>query len=393
MHNKNILISGAGIAGPALAYWLNRYGFTTTVVERARALREGGQAVDFRGEAHLTVLRRMGILEEVHAMRTAMGDQVVVNAEGRKVASLPSGFMSGDVEIHRGDLSRIIHDRTKDGTEYVFGDWITSITESADGVHVTFAHGEPRDFDLVLGADGLHSGVRALVFGDESRFLHELGYYVAGISVPNHLDLDRTGLIYNEPNRGVLLASDRDRSVASAAFFFASPRLSYDRHDVDQQKKLVSDAFAHVGWETRRLLSHLPDATDFYFDSIAQIRMDRFTKGRVALVGDAGYGATLGGLGTGLAIVSAHVFAGELALANGDHRVAFPRYVEAITDYARGCQKVAGNAGPFLAPATRAKIWQRNQTYRMLSSRPLAGFFNKLSTKAANGITLRNYPG
>ncbi|MCP2259187.1 2-polyprenyl-6-methoxyphenol hydroxylase [Streptoalloteichus tenebrarius] len=392
MHNKTILISGAGIAGPALAYWLHRHGFAVTVVERAPALREGGQAVDFRGEAHLTVLRRMGVLEEIRAAATHMGEQTVVDAAGRKVVSLPAAFMSGDVEIRRGDLSRILYERTRDTTEYVFGDWITSLTETASGVHATFAHGEAREFDLVVGADGLHSGVRALVFGEESRFVRPLGYHVGAFSVPNHLNLDRTGLIYNEPGRGVILANYGEPGTATAAFFFETPPLSYDRHDVDQQKKLLMDAFVGVGWETSRLLSHLPDATDLYFDAISQVHMDRFTRGRVALVGDAGYGATLGGLGTGLAVVSAYVLAGELAVAAGDHRVAFPCYEEAIRGYAEECRKVSNSAGPFLAPPSRSRLWFRNAMYRVLSAPAMSGVFTKLSTKSANAITFRNYP-
>lgn len=391
MKNPNVLISGASVAGPALAYWLDRYGFRPTVVERAPALRDGGFAVDFRGTAHLTVLARMGILEEVRRQQTGMGEQVVVDETGKRLAALPSEFMSGEVEIHRGDLSRILYDRTRDNVEYVFDDSIASMREAPDGVAVTFERGEPRVFDLVVGADGLHSNVRRLAFGEESRFLRFFGHYIAGWSVPNRLGLDRTGLIYNVPGKGVTLAATRDPGVAGAGFVFASERIDYDRRDVAAQKKLLADRYAGVGWEVPRLIEGLWDAPDLYFDSISQIQLEHFSTGRIVLLGDAGYGATVGGLGTGLAIVAAYVLAGELARADGDHQAAFTRYEERIKDYARGCQKLAGGAGPFLAPATAGKIRRRNLTYRMLSAPMLAGVLNKMTTKAANAIRLEDY--
>jgi 2-polyprenyl-6-methoxyphenol hydroxylase-like FAD-dependent oxidoreductase len=391
MKNPTVLISGASVAGPALAYWLDVYGFRPTVVERAPALREGGFAVDFRGTAHLTVLRRMGILEEVRRQQTGMGEQVVVDETGKRLAAMPSELMSGDVEIYRGDLSRILYDRTKDNVEYVFDDSITSMRETPDGVDVTFERGEPRTFDLVVGADGLHSNVRRLAFGAESTFLRFLGHYIAGWEVPNHLGLDRTGLIYNVPGKGVTLAATRDPRVAGAGLVFSSPRLDYDRGNVAGQKKLLADLYTGVGWEVPRLLEGLWDAPDLYFDSISQIHLEHFSTGRVVLLGDAGYGATVGGLGTGLAIVAAYVLAGELARAGGDHQIAFTRYEERVKDYARGCQKLAGGVGSFLAPATAGRIRRRDLTYRMLSAPMLAGVFNKLTTKAANAITLEDY--
>jgi 2-polyprenyl-6-methoxyphenol hydroxylase-like FAD-dependent oxidoreductase len=392
--NRDVLISGASIAGPALAYWLVRYGFNPTVVERAPALREGGFAVDFRGGAHMSVLGRMGILEEVRRMQTNMGEQIVVGETGKRLASLPSHFMSGEVEIGRGDLSRILYERSKDTTEYNFGDSIASITEGDDGVDVTFERGAPRTFDLVVGADGLHSNVRGLAFGEESGFVRHLGYYVAGFDTPNYLGLDHTGLLYNVPGRLADVSSSRDGDVASAGFVFASDPLDYDRRDIEQQKRIVAGVYAGVGWEVPRLIEAMWDAPDLYFDSMSRIRMDRYSKGRVVLVGDAGYGATLGGMGTGMAVVGAYVLAGELAAAGGDHRAAFARYEEEIRDYAEGCQQLAEGAGPFLAPATEGKIRRRNRAYRLLSFRPLAGVFNKMTTKAANAITLKDYlPG
>lgn len=393
MQKRNVLISGASIAGPALAYWLTRSGDAVTVVERSPRLREGGFAVDFRGAAHLSVLDRMGVLDAVRRAQTHMGEQIVLDPDGRPLVSLPAAFMSGEVEIERGDLSRILYERTKDSAEYLFGDWITSIEDGSDGVAVTFAKGRPRRFDLVVGADGLHSGVRPLVFGEDERFVEFLGYYImGGITVPNFLDLDHSGVLYNVPGRLADLSSTRDRAVASAGFVFASEPLDYDRRDPEAVKRIVAERFTDVAWEVPRLIEAMWATPDLYFDSISRVRLDRYSAGRVALVGDAGYGATLGGLGTGLALVGSFVLAGELAAAGNDHRTAFARYEERIRRYAEGCQKLATNAGPFLAPATEAKIRSRNSIYRIMSWRLLGGVFNKMTTKAANAISLADYP-
>ncbi|MFI8952056.1 FAD-dependent monooxygenase [Streptomyces sp. NPDC053750] len=392
LRNTTVLISGASVAGPALAYWLSRYGATVTVVEKAPALREGGFAVDFRGDAHRTVLQRMGVWEDIHRRQTHMGGQVMLDEDGREQVSLPAEFMSGEVEIFRGELSKIFYERTRERVEYVFGDSITTLDETADEVRVGFRHAAPRSFDLLVGADGLHSNVRRLAFGDESRFIHHLGHYVAGFDAPNHLGLDRTARWFNAPGRALSLSNyDGDPHRANVSMVFVSPQLSYDRHDTAQIKRILAERYAGLGWEVPRALAALDAAEDVYFDAIAQVRMDRYHQGRVVLLGDAGYGATMGGMGTGLAVVAAYVLAGELAV-HRDHRTAFDAYEAAIREFVEGCQKTANGAGGFLAPPTRAKIRSRNRMYRMLSSRLMSGLFERLSVKAADNIRLKDYP-
>ncbi|GIH65864.1 FAD-dependent monooxygenase [Microbispora siamensis] len=391
MKTPSVLISGASIAGPAVAYWLRRHGFAPTVVERAPALREGGQAVDFRGSVHMNVLRRMGVLDEIRRLRTDPGPLRVVDWRGDQVVALPAEFTGGEVEILRGDLARVLYDRTRDDVEYVFGDSIVSMTETPDGVEVTFERGAPRTFDLVIGADGLHSNVRRLAFGPESRFVRPSGHHVAIFSAPDHLGLGRDTLLYNEPGRGVAAAGARDGATAGVMCVFRAPGLEFDHHDVAQQKKIVLDEYAGAGWEVPRLLEAVPDASDFYFDSISLVHMDHYTRGRIALLGDAGYGATCGGMGAGMAVVAAYVLAGEIAAARGDHRAAFPEYERLIRGFATACQRVAGNAGSFLAPATRGAIRRRNLAYRVLTAGPLMRVLDKMSTKAATSITLKDY--
>lgn len=393
LSHLTVLISGASVAGPALALNLVRHGARVTVVEKAPDLRAGGFAVDFRGHVHRKVLTEMGIWDEIHARQTHMGRQVVVDADGSPKVDLPSEMMSGDVEIFRGELARIMYERTRDRVEYVFGDSIATLTDTPHGVDVTFEKSPARRFGLVIGADGLHSHTRSLVFGDESRSLRFLDHYVAGFGVPNDLGLDRTGRVYSEPGRAIALGNyDGDPDRAGALLVFRSERLSYDRRDVDAQKRILAERFAGMGWEGPSVLKALETADDLYFDAIAQIHVDRLTKGRVALLGDAGYGATMGGMGTGVAIVGAYVLAGELALAGGDHRTAFAVYESRIRDFAKGCQKTSGNAGPFFAPPTERRIRSRNRMYRLLASRPLAAFFKRLTEKSATNIKLPEYP-
>lgn len=373
-----VLISGASIAGPALAYWLHRYGFDVTVVEKAAEVRPGGQAVDFKGPIHETVLRKMGILDAVRAASVPNEDGILVNARGRKVGTVPGAFAGGDINVPRGDLAGILYDLTRDSCEYVFGDSITSLTETTDGVDVTFRHGDPRTFDIVVGADGMHSNVRALAFGPEEEFVSHLGHYyvLAG------LDAGGDDVMYNQPGMMAALGG----SKAPAFFVFASPLLPAARGDVAVQKQLSADALREGAWRIPELVAGFPDSKEFYMDSISRVTADRYATGRVVLLGDAAYGNALGGFGTGLAIVGAYVLAGELARAGGDHRVAFAEYERTYRGYASSSQKI--DAGRLLAPRTRLGIVLRNLLFSSLSLfAPLMGIIER----PASNLKLRDY--
>jgi 2-polyprenyl-6-methoxyphenol hydroxylase-like FAD-dependent oxidoreductase len=377
---KNILISGAGVAGPALAYWLRRFGFNPTVVERAPALREGGSPVDFRGPVHLGVLRKMDLLGEIRKRRTHPRPWAFIDGNGKPKAKLPTDFAGGEVEIRRGDLSHILHEATRDGAEYIFGNWITSLEERPDGVRVTFADGASRMFDLVVGADGMHSGVRSLIFGEESAFSRHSGAYFASYTHDPSWDLLENVEVYNEP--GLMVA-------AGLLVFRPGRELRYDRHDMTEQKRIVAEAYAGAGWRTSEIIADMQAAPDLYLDSISMMRLESFSKGRVTLLGDAAYGATLGGMGTGLAVVGSYVLAGELAAAGGNHRVAFASYEEQVRPYAKGCQGIG--AGRFLAPATKGQIWQRNVLARMMTRGPMSKMIGRMDMKAATAISLKDY--
>ena len=386
-----VLISGASVAGPALAYWLHRYGYTPTVVERAPAPRPGGYAVDFRG-ASMTVLERMGIRPEVEARATGMGSMVYVNERGKAVATTSVEAFSGELEILRGDLVDILYSRTAQTTEYLFGDSIAALTQASDGVDVVFESGLARRFDLVIGADGLHSNVRRLAFGPESSYLHDLGYYASVYTVDNHLSLDHTGRILNVPGKTVGTYSARDNAEAKAVFYFASEPLSYDRRDVAAQQAIVEERFAGIGWEVPRLLAGMPTAPDFYFDSISQIKLDSYSRGRIALVGDAGYCASpLSGMGTSLAIVGAYVLAGELHAAGGDHVRAFAEYDVRMKGFVAACQKQGVDGARWFIPGTRWFAAVRNLTFRMLPYLPWRKVIDEMPLKVGNAIELKPY--
>jgi 2-polyprenyl-6-methoxyphenol hydroxylase-like FAD-dependent oxidoreductase len=391
MDNTRILISGASVAGPALAWWLARYGFRPTVVERAPQLRGGGYAVDFRGAVHLSVLEQMGIGDQIRARQTRLAATTYVDADSRPVATMPAGIFAGDVEILRGDLGQILYTATQDRTEYLFGDSITGLATRADGIDVTFERTAPRVFDLVIGADGLHSQVRRLAFAGEPDPVRDLGLFVAIFSVADPCGLDHEGRLYSVPGRTAAVFSAPQPGQAVAQFFFTDPGISYDHSDTGQQRKILADTFADVGWYVPDLLRQLPAAPDFYFDSVSQVHLDRWSAGRIALIGDAGYAAGPGGNGTGTAMVAAYVLAGELAAAQGDYRVAFGRYEQLLRPYVARGQKQARGGRAFLAPATAKKIRQRDRAFRMLTRLPAGRFVRYMSTRTATAIKLPSY--
>ncbi|MFG1681319.1 FAD-dependent monooxygenase [Nonomuraea sp. NPDC049269] len=387
----NILISGASIAGTATAYWLRRHGFTPTVVERAPALREGGYKVDIRGVA-LDVIERMGLLDAVRARSTDMRIATHYDAKGRRIAEMDADLFGGregtDAEIMRGDLNELLYDLTRDDVEYIFDDSITGISE--DGT-VTFERSAPRRFDLVVGADGVHSNTRRLAFGEESAFVRDLGYYISICTVPNRLGLDREEAVHAAPGRTANVYSTRQDTNAKALFMWSSQPLAYDHRDLAQQKELLAQAMAGVEWEVPELLEAVRGSTDFYFDSVSQIHMDRWSKGRVVLVGDAAYCASpASGQGTSLALVGAYVLAGELAAGGG-----VDGYEREMRGFVDANQKLGpANVKGMVLPS-RAVIWFQTRMIKLLPHLPgrdrmidrIAGPM----ARAATAITLKNY--
>jgi 2-polyprenyl-6-methoxyphenol hydroxylase-like FAD-dependent oxidoreductase len=396
MRNTNVLISGASIGGPALAYWLSRRGCTTTVVERAPAPRPGGQAVDLRG-AGRTVVERMGLMDQVREVSLDQRGIAFVKADGRVAASLPADMFGGEgivseIEVLRGDLGQVFYQASRPTTEYLFDDTITGIHQDGDGVNVTFEKAASRRFDLVFGADGLHSAVRNLAFGPESGYVRQLGCYTAWFTVPADVDLDGWYLMFNAPGgRAASLRPGRLPGEAKAGLSFRSDPIEYDRRNLVAQQDILARRFAGVGWRVPELLDAMRTAPDFAFDSVGQVCMDSWSCGRVALVGDAGYCPTpLTGLGTSFALVGAYVLAGELAAAQGDYAVAFERYERIMRPYVTSGQQLPpGGVGGY-APNSALAIRMRTVSTRMMGRWPLRPMIAKQFAKAAD-IELPDY--
>lgn len=327
-----VLISGGGLAGPALAHRLRRHGFAPTIVERAPGLRPGGQAIDVRGVA-LDVVGRMGLLERVRAARTRLWGMSVLDGEGNEIHRsteqvLSSGRLdSDDVEILREDLVRFLYELTADEVEYLHDDSITALEETGSGIHVTFERGPAREFDLVIGADGLYSNVRRLAFGPHEGFLHHLDAHLAVFTADNFLGLEDWEIYAKDAGIAYVVYPARENRELRVTFGFESGPLDIDHRDVDAQRRLVAERMELCGWQREPMLKALADADDFHFSAMAQVRMDHWSRGRVALLGDAGYcGSPLTGQGTSLALVGAYVLAEELARAGGDHVAGFAGY-------------------------------------------------------------------
>src|SRR3954452_9890787 len=334
MTTRSVLISGGGIAGPALAPWLTRRGIAVTVVERAPAPRPGGQAVDLRGAAR-TVAERMGLLDDVRAVALEQRGIAWVRADGSIAARMAVDAFGGEgvvseIEVLRGDLADVLRRATSEGAEDVFGDSITGLRDDEDGVTVTFERSAPRRFDLVVGADGSHSVVRSLAFGPEEECTRPLGLYGCWFTAPADIDVDGWFLMHNLPGgRVASVRPGRLPGELKAGLTFRAEPFRYDRGDVAAQKELVAERFADADWEVLRLVAAMREATDFGFDSNTQVHLPAWSRGRVVLLGDAAWSPTpLTGLGTSLALVGAYVLAGELAAV--DLPTALHRYEEVL---------------------------------------------------------------
>ena len=400
--SPTVLVSGAGIAGPAAAFWLTRAGFDVTIVERAPAPRPGGQAVDLRG-AGRTVVERMGLMGAALDVSLDQHGIALVDDRGRALARMPVDAFGGEgivseIEILRGDLAGLLHDATLPAATYLFGDGVTGLDQDDDGVTVTFAHAGTRRYDLVIGADGLHSAIRRLGFGQGDGGVRPLGCSTAWFTTPADPALDGWYEMFNAP--GGRVASIRPGRLPGEAK--ASLSLRHRAGDGDrlaglarqEQEALLAERFAGVGWKVPWLLAAMRDAADFSFDVVAQVRLDRWSRGRVVLLGDAGYCPTpLTGLGTSLALVGAYVLVGELVRAGGDHRAAFRRYEDVLRPYVEQGQKLPPGGVRGFAPTGALAIRARAASMRAMTRWPmrplLAAQFAKAGTIDLPGYDIK----
>jgi len=375
-----VLISGAGIGGPTLAYWLAHYGLQPTLVETAPHLRTGGYVVDFWG-AGFDIADRMGALPEIRQKGYMMREVRVVNRKGKRLAGFPAAAFARMtqgryVSLPRSDLAAAIFRRIDGKVETIFGDSVECIEQTEDSVHVTFERGDRREFDLVVGADGLHSRVRELVFGAESRFEKYLGYKVAAFAIDGYRPRDElTYVMYTEVGQQVgRFAMRGDRTMF--LFIFADENAA-GPSNTQEQKALLRQRFGASGWECPQILDALDAADDLYFDRVSQIRMDPrqglWTRGRTTLIGDAAFCVSfLAGQGSALAMVSAYILAGELHRASGDYAAAFARYQDLFAPFVLAKQKAALRFAGAFAPKSKFGLFLRNQIFNLMAIRWIA---------------------
>jgi 2-polyprenyl-6-methoxyphenol hydroxylase-like FAD-dependent oxidoreductase len=354
-----VLVSGASVAGTAVAYWLGQHGYSVTVVERHPGLRPGGQAIDVRGPA-LTVLERMGLLAAAEDCKTRIRGASVVDRDGNELSSdtesTPTGGLidNPDIELLRDDLLELLFEATKLTTEYLFDDSITAIDNRGPSADVTFERETDRSFDLVIGADGIHSNVRELVFGPEERFIKRLGTHAAIFTVPNFLDLDYWQTWHYGDSTMAGVYSARNNTEARAMLGFMDTELHIDYRDTEAQFAELQRRMADDGWVRPQLLRYMRAAPDFYFDQMSQIVMDHWSLGRVALVGDAAYCVSpLSGQGTSVALLGAYILAGELKEAEDDHGLGFANYFKFFHAYTERTQWLANDNVPGGAPISQ----------------------------------------
>jgi 2-polyprenyl-6-methoxyphenol hydroxylase-like FAD-dependent oxidoreductase len=390
-----VLISGGGIAGPASAFWLHRAGAEVTIVEVADGPRPGGHAVDIRGIAK-TVVERMGLLETIKQNRVDERGIALVDRNNKRLGIMSAEAFDGEgivaeIEIARGDLARILYEATAHDVTYRFADRIVRLDQDPSGVDVTFKSGDTERYDIVIGADGVHSAVRGLAFGPDAEFVRYLGGYGAYFTVPDPGDLANVFSMYNAP--GGLVAGLRPErgGTAKASLTFTEPTNRYERISRADAQRVLTERMSGAGWRVDDFLDAMPAADDFYFDSINQVRVDTWHRGRVVLIGDAGYcGSPLAGLGTSMSLVGAYVLAGELVDAGGDHERAFPAYQRVLTPYAQaGMELLPGGIKGF-APKTRFMVWLRAKSWNMMTVWPMTAIMRKVAARA-DAITLPDY--
>jgi 2-polyprenyl-6-methoxyphenol hydroxylase-like FAD-dependent oxidoreductase len=371
---RNVLISGASIAGPALAFWLARYGIAVTIVEKASSLRGGGYPIDVRGTA-IEAVERMGLYAQMRAAHVDTQSIGFVDANGAVVAkidpeALTGGVKGKDIEIRRGDIATTLYAATKGTATYRFNDSIAALDEHADGVNVTFVSGDTGTYDIVIGADGLHSNIRSIVFGHESQFERYIGYCFAGFTIPNTFGLDRGALAYTLPGKNAVVYATNDGGPAYAFLVFKYPTSPFRNSLTDADKRnLTASMFEGAnGWIVPQMVEAMRNAKDMFFDSVSQIHMPAWSKGRVVLAGDAAHATSfLSGQGSSMALVGAYVLAGEIA-TNADYNSAFEAYEKLARPFVEMNQALVDEGKRIMIPDTQEEIDARNETFRKMAA-------------------------
>ncbi len=389
---KSVLISGAGIAGPTLAYWLLQHGFQPTIVEQAPSLRTGGYVIDFWGVGY-DVAEKMNVLADLNKKGYHAKEVLLVDKHGRRAGGFSTDIFSSNldgrfVSLLRGDLAETLYRSIEGKVEVIFGDSIKSLRMTEEAAEVEFYGGAKRDFDLVAGADGLHSVVRSIAFGAEGQFEKKLGYSVAAFSVEGYEPRDEGVYVcYSSPGKQIARFALRDNITV---FFLIFRDSNPESHGRDQATSKVETILNDDNWECKKILRALHNANDLYFDSVSQIIMPSWSRERAVLIGDAAFcPSLLAGQGSALAMAGSYVLAGELKRASGDHRIAFTAYERRLRAFIEKKQKGAENFGKWFAPDTQFAVFLRNQITKLFAI-PL--FADKFVTETiADELRLPDY--
>jgi 2-polyprenyl-6-methoxyphenol hydroxylase-like FAD-dependent oxidoreductase len=396
MAKKRVLISGASIAGPTLAYWLDRYGFDVTVVERSESVRGGGYPIDIRGTA-LEVIDRMGIRSAIERAHINNNNLTFVRGDGKKVASfdpeaLTGGVRGRDFEVSRGALTSALVSVIPDSVKLMFRDSIATLEDTGNEVNITFEGGRSDSYDLVIAADGLHSRVRELVFGPEEPFHNYIGYCFAGFSIPNFLGMEHSSIIWNEPglSASLLVPGESDTLHAFLTFHREDPPFDEYR-DPEASRRLVAENFKDKGWHIQEMVDRMLVADDLFFDVVSQIRMPTWSSGRVVLAGDAAHATSfMSGQGSSVALVGAYVLGNELG-TRADYREAFASYEKAIRPFAEQNQALVEIGKHAITPITPTRLFIRNLLFKLMPLLIKLGLAGRDGKKANVGLTLPEY--
>lgn len=390
MKKKSVLISGAGIAGLTLAYWLQKSAIEVTVVEKFPHLREGGYMIDFWGLG-FDVAEKMGIINDLAKAHYNIPEFQFVNEKNERVGGFNilkfrSLIQYRHYNLLRSNLEKILFEIVKNNITFKFSDSITSLHPDKSGINVTFASGDQAEFSIVIGADGLHSNVRSLKFGSEEQFEKYLGYYVASFTIDNYLNGDRIFFSYSTPGKQVSLYSLRENKLATLFLFKRKLKLL----EQECPKETLRTVYRDVGWECPHLLEAMNKSPDFYFDCVSQIELDHWSNGSVGLIGDACQCVSLiAGQGSSLAMAGAYILAGELKEAGWDIHEAFSNYERILKPEIQRKQSLARELASSFVPETRFAIWRRN-TFSNVMLLPFVSrwFINKYM---ADNVRLKNY--
>ena len=345
-----------------LAYWVAQTGYAATVVERSGSLRSSGAPVDVRRQA-MPIVERMNLVPALREASTVVSGWTLLNEKGKRSAHVDLGTLwrlRNEIEVPRGDLATILYKASRDRAEFLFGDSITSLTQDRGGVDVEFEHSTPRRFDVVIGTDGLHSRVRRLAFGSETEFVHYAGLYVASLPLPQSIDPGRNIIMLNAPGKTVALHPSRDHPLALLIFWHPEIR-DFDAWEVEQHKRILEQTFCNLGWRVPDILAVARASRELWFDAVSTVKLANWSRGRVAVLGDAASCASLFGDGSSLAIAGAYTLAAALADRPKDHETAFRQYQAVHGELVGPRLRALSLVAKLLVPRTQVGISARNR--------------------------------